>query len=881
MGEIVQIVRVVLASPGDVDSERDVVVSIFDELNRSVAADRGLRLEAARWETDAYPGFHPDGPQALIDSMLQIEDADLLVGIFWKRFGTPTRDASSGTEHEFRLAYKAWKETGRPQIMMYFNQKAYTPRSKEETDQWGRVLEFQSTFPKEGLWCPYKGKQFERLVRTHLTNFVRALASTKFDAPRAFKSADYFAIQNEIIEDHSRTFLGRLQARRAYEEFLRTNSRGYFIVIGAPGQGKTAFASQVAHENNSIHHFVSPKGPRADARLILRSLLSQIISLTGSQSDIPESIEELAKVWEELLLAAAQRRPLTIVIDGLDELPQTSLGELPYLTVHSLPQRIYFLVTIRPGERLSELQALLSRLPSRTYKLEPLDRSDIEALVRSSAPTVSDLQLATIVERSQGNPLYVTSVVKELRNNAAYDLNTLPRDIEGFFRDATAAVRENRNKTLRDVLGLLAVARKALGLAELEQIIRIGQHELFDQGVVPIRNYLVESNGTFSFYHSSFHEYVTRKLLYEDELREFHARTASWLESDEREEVDYRWESMAYHLFEAGERDRLLKAISPEFLLKKGRRLGYGVLEDLGLVSQVLLQTGDPSSIERCISLVEALRVTLGENIIREATRALKARQGMHPTASSLKTPVSPRVPVVPGMDMYIGAIPARDVTADFFEVVPGPTRLTLAIGDAPSSGLKSAFVARFIGNLFRNLIQKQYKPDLGTVLGEINSTLAPFDYFERVSMQCVDLDPAAGLCHIANAGHPSLVLYSERRKKSDVLPVPGDLLRDPFRQTKQASAYEQYSAEVSPGDVLILLTDGLTEAHRLDGHAYGYRFTRIVEENSALTAKQIGQAILEDWRAHREAEAYSDDLTVVVVKFAHTKPTPGSGDNF
>jgi hypothetical protein len=168
------ILRIVAASPGDVQAERDALATVVEELNRGIAADRGLRLELSRWETDAYPGFHPEGPQGLIDPILKIEDCDVLIGIFWKRFGTPVKDAQSGTEHEFLRAYEAWQAQGRPQIMVYFNQKSYTPKSKAETDQWGQVLEFQERFPKEGLWWPYKGKvQFERLVRGHLTNFIR------------------------------------------------------------------------------------------------------------------------------------------------------------------------------------------------------------------------------------------------------------------------------------------------------------------------------------------------------------------------------------------------------------------------------------------------------------------------------------------------------------------------------------------------------------------------------------------------------------------------------------------------------------------------------------------------------------------------------------
>lgn len=174
--EQTRVLRVIVASPGDVQSERDELPSVIDEVNRSVAADRGLHLELGRWETDAYPGFHVEGPQALIDETLQITDCDLLIGIFWKRFGTPTADGKTGTEHELYLAYEAWKKKRSPQILVYFNQKASTPKSKAEAEQWGQVLEFKDKFPKEGLWWPYKGKsQFEKLVRRHLTNYIRNL----------------------------------------------------------------------------------------------------------------------------------------------------------------------------------------------------------------------------------------------------------------------------------------------------------------------------------------------------------------------------------------------------------------------------------------------------------------------------------------------------------------------------------------------------------------------------------------------------------------------------------------------------------------------------------------------------------------------------------
>jgi hypothetical protein len=127
MGEDVRQIHVVVVSPGDVARERDVAQTVVDELNRGVARDRGCRLSLWRWEIDARPGMHLEGPQGLIDELMEIQDADVVVGVFWKRFGTPTGAADSGTEHELRRAWDAWQQQGRPEVMVYFCTRACAP----------------------------------------------------------------------------------------------------------------------------------------------------------------------------------------------------------------------------------------------------------------------------------------------------------------------------------------------------------------------------------------------------------------------------------------------------------------------------------------------------------------------------------------------------------------------------------------------------------------------------------------------------------------------------------------------------------------------------------------------------------------------------------
>ncbi len=135
--------------------------------------------------------------------------------------------------------------------------------------------------------------------------------------------------------------------------------------------------------------------------------------------------------------------------------------------------------------------------------------------------------------------------------------------------------------------------------------------------------------------------------------------------------------------------------------------------------------------------------------------------------------------------------------------------------------------------------------------------------------MQCVEIDPSRGFAKIANAGHPYPVHYSVRRGACDILRMPGDLLHS---ATDASSEYEEYMLQVEAGDVLVLLTDGLTEGHIVRGDAYGYRFSEIINAHAADGARAIGQAILDGWKAHSREGDVGDDVTVVAISVTSGK---------
>lgn len=175
MAVTIQKVRVFISSPGDVKEERARIGKVFEELNSTIAAEKGLVLEPIRWETHARTEIG-DGPQAIINRQLG-HDFDVFLGIMWQRFGTPTAEADSGTEEEFLHAYSAWEADRRRRILFYFCERPYTVRTAEEIQQLGKVIEFRSELEKKGLLGTYTSpEELTDRVRRDLTGIVTGWA---------------------------------------------------------------------------------------------------------------------------------------------------------------------------------------------------------------------------------------------------------------------------------------------------------------------------------------------------------------------------------------------------------------------------------------------------------------------------------------------------------------------------------------------------------------------------------------------------------------------------------------------------------------------------------------------------------------------------------
>ncbi|MCK4873003.1 MAG: DUF4062 domain-containing protein [Phycisphaerales bacterium] len=158
------VVQVMIASPGDVAEERQVIREVIAEWNAIHSKSQGTVLMPISWDTHASPTMS-GRPQDIINKRV-LKDCDLLVAVFWTRIGSSTGVAISGTVEEIEEHLAEGKEA-----MIYFSQQPVRLDSVDE-EQYKAVREFKKNCKERGLVEEYEALSEFR------TKFTRQLTQT-------------------------------------------------------------------------------------------------------------------------------------------------------------------------------------------------------------------------------------------------------------------------------------------------------------------------------------------------------------------------------------------------------------------------------------------------------------------------------------------------------------------------------------------------------------------------------------------------------------------------------------------------------------------------------------------------------------------------------
>lgn len=217
-------------------------------------------------------------------------------------------------------------------------------------------------------------------------------------------------------------------------------------------------------------------------------------------------------------------------------------------------------------------------------------------------------------------------------------------------------------------------------------------------------------------------------------------------------------------------------------------------------------------------------------------------------------------LPTVEGFELGRVYEPGTGAMAgDFYDVyLDGRDRVACVIGDVAGHGIEPSITAFQVKYLLRNFL-RQYR-DPAQALEELNVVLSQTGRPEDlVSVCAVVFDTAVGTVRYASAGHPAVWLWHDGELRA--LRATGPLLTlDPN------GSFHSREMPLDPGDLLLMYTDGLSEA-RAGGQLFGEdRIASIVRRDPGQDATTLCKVLLEAARDFA-SEPLSDDVAILAVR--------------
>jgi sigma-B regulation protein RsbU (phosphoserine phosphatase) len=273
---------------------------------------------------------------------------------------------------------------------------------------------------------------------------------------------------------------------------------------------------------------------------------------------------------------------------------------------------------------------------------------------------------------------------------------------------------------------------------------------------------------------------------------------------------------------------------------------------DLGVEDRAFVRTlGDQALVAR-----DNLRMHLEMVIKQRMERELSI-------ARDIQTELLPaQAPVLEGYELEATTRPCFEVGGDYYDFLPGPAGLGIAVGDVVG---KSVPAALLMASVHASLRALALGPDLSLaeLMGSLNRLLvASVTPGRFVTLFLGRLDPSSATLRFVNAGHnPPLLLDREgcvtRLEEGGV--VVGVL---------DNVSYQEGCVSLQQGDLLVMYTDGVTECQTPEEEEFGE--SRLIDTMKKLREQPLDvvvERVLGELEAFRRGQPASDDTTLVLLR--------------
>ena len=232
--------------------------------------------------------------------------------------------------------------------------------------------------------------------------------------------------------------------------------------------------------------------------------------------------------------------------------------------------------------------------------------------------------------------------------------------------------------------------------------------------------------------------------------------------------------------------------------------------------------------------------------------------------ARNVQISLLPReIPSIPGWQFGAHWQPARQVGGDYYDFIQHPDgRLGLVIADVTDKGMPAALFMASTKNILRASIQA-----CDSIAEGINRANTLIEHESNgqmfISLVYACLDPASGDLLYVNAGHNPPLQFHAGRGAYSILNRSGMWLG-----VDAAATYTDESEKMEEGDLIILYTDGVSEAENPRGEPFGEEGLKsVISKHRGKTPHDLCKLVIQAVQDFTGTSELSDDITLVIVR--------------
>ncbi len=233
--------------------------------------------------------------------------------------------------------------------------------------------------------------------------------------------------------------------------------------------------------------------------------------------------------------------------------------------------------------------------------------------------------------------------------------------------------------------------------------------------------------------------------------------------------------------------------------------------------------------------------------------------------AKRIQTALLPDKQKVEGFDIAATMLPAKEVGGDYYDVIETPKGdKWVTIGDVSGHGVDSGLIMMMAQTSILSKVNNNGNCSPTELLSHINvvirENISRLGSDHYMTMMVLRLNSSG----ITIAGkHQDLIIYRSALNRVETVTIPGTWLgiADDIK-----NELKDYDIEINKGDIVLLFTDGITEATNANGEMFGQKkLVQVLHKYADLPVRKLRNKIIAKVKAYQEEQV--DDMTLVVIK--------------